>query len=454
MEERESKWNQWVKEARPTLALAAPIMAGMLGHMMIGLADTLMVGRVGVVPLAASALVNTLTHLPFVFFFGLLSSIGVLTSQARGAQHPREAGEVLRHGLVLALAAGLCTVASTLCLRPFLDRFGQPAEVVAAARTYLILFGVSLLPALVFYGGKHYCEALNHPWIPNFILLSGVALNIFLNWILIYGHWGAPALGLAGAGWATIIARTYTAIALLTFIGRAAIFREFRPECWTAPLDLVRFRRLLQLALPIGVQHFLEVSAFAFAALMMGWISTDAIAAHQIAITCAATTFMCGLGIGMAVCIRVGQAWGAGEYPRMRRIGFVGITLSGGLMSLFGLVFVGAGKTIAGWFIVSPAVVSLGAQLLLVAAVFQVADGVQIAAISGLRGQNDVRVPAFIAILAYWIVAVPIGYVLAFRAHYGAFGIWIGLAIGLGAAAACLTWRFHWRSANVAVQTR
>ncbi|MBM3832450.1 MAG: MATE family efflux transporter [Verrucomicrobia bacterium] len=440
------RWRRWTREVRPTLALAMPIMGGMIGHMLIGIADTIMVGRVGVVPLAASSFVNTITHLPFIFACGLLSAIAVLTAQAHGAKQPHEAGEVLRHGFTIAFIAGLCTLVVCFCLRPFLGWFGQPADVVAASHTYLILFGGSLMPAIVFHGCKQYCEALNRPWEPMLIMLGAVLMNVFLNWILIYGNWGAPALGLEGAGWATLIVRTSMALALIAHIARASVFRDFKPVRWIAPLKLDRFRQLFHLGIPVGVQHVLEVSAFAFAALMMGWISTDAIAAHQIAITCAATTFMFGLGIGMAVCIRVGHAWGAGHYQRMRRMGFVGIVLSASVMGFFGLVFVAAGTPIARCFIVSPAVITLGAQLLMVAAIFQVADGIQIVAMSGLRGQNDVRAPAMIAMLSYWIVAVPTGYLLAFRAQYGAVGIWIGLAIGLGAAATCLTWRFHERS--------
>ena len=178
----------------------------------------------------------------------------------------------------------------------------------------------------------------------------------------------------------------------------------------------------------------------------MGWLSADAIAAHQIAITCAATTFMFAFGIAMASSIRVGHAWGARQPVRARRIGFAGISLAAGVMAVFAIVFVAAGQPIARVFVHSPAVVTLTAQLLLVAALFQVADGIQVAALSSLRGMSDVRAPAIMAITSYWIVAVPLAYTLAFRAQQGAVGIWIGLATGLGAAAISLSWRFHLRT--------
>ena len=433
----------WRREMRPTLALALPIMAGMVSQMLMGLADTIMVGHVGVVPLAAASFVNAVAHLPLVFGLGLLSSIAVLTAQAYGARKPDDAGEILRHGLIMSAVMGLLAALSMFALHPFLHRLGQPPEVVAEAGTYLLLFGVSLFPALVAHGCKQFAEALKHPWAPTFVMLGGVLLNVFLNWILIYGHLGAPAMGLAGAGWATVIARLVMMLVLVAYVLRAPPLRAFQPARWRAAFSRERFQKLLKLGWPVAGQHLFEVSAFAFAAIMMGWISANAIAAHQIAITCAALSFMFVLGLGAAACIRVGHAYGARQFTRMRRIGFGSVGLAAGIMAMFGLMFMVAGRPIAGLFIASPAVVDLTAQLLVVAAIFQVADGVQVTSISALRGLGDVRVPALIAVLAYWVLAVPLGSWLAFRAHWGAVGIWTGLATGLGAAAIGLAWRFH-----------
>ncbi len=444
----------WVREARPTLALALPIMAGMVSQMLMGLADTLMVGRVGVVPLAAAAFVNAVAHLPLVFGLGLLSSISVLTAQAFGARRPGEAGETLRHGLILSVSVGLLAALSVFALHPFLNRLGQPPEVVAASGTYLLLFGASLLPGLVGHGCKQFSEALKRPWEPTFILLGGVLLNVLLNWVLIYGHWGMPAMGLEGAGWATVIARSAMALVILGFVLRAPALRKFQPVRWWVALSWEKFQRLVTLGWPVAGQHLFEVSAFAFAAIMMGWISADAIAAHQIAITCAALTFMFALGIGTAVCIRVGHAFGAAQYARIRRISFGGISLGAGVMGLFGVLLMVAGRPIAALFVTSPAVVDLTASLLIVAAVFQVADGIQVVSLSALRGLADVRVPALIAVLAYWVLAVPLGAALAFPGQRGAIGIWIGLAGGLGLAAGALSWRLHWQTGKAASLNR
>lgn len=432
----------WQMESRQTIRLALPIVAGMVGQMLMGITDAMMVGRVGVVPLAAATLVNALAQAPLVFGFGLLSSISVLTAQAFGAKRISEVGEVLRHGLILSAVLGIALALVLGSVLPVLGYLGQPDEVVAAAGTYLLIFGASLLPALVAQGGKQFSEAVKHPWAPTVIMLGAVLLNVLLNWILIYGHWGAPALGLEGAGWATLIARVMMAAAIWVYILRAEVLRAFQPLRWFASFRRHRFAALLQLGWPVGLQHLLEVGAFAFAAVMMGWISAEAIAAHQIAITCAATAFMFALGTGMAVCIRVGHAWGAAQFSRVRRIGFVGVSLGAGLMSLCGVLFMFFGSTIASWFVTSPSVINLAAQLLIVAAIFQIVDGIQVVSMSALRGLGDVRTPAMIAALAYWIIALPIGSALAFYAKMGAVGLWIGLATGLGSAACGLLGRF------------
>jgi MATE family multidrug resistance protein len=439
----------WTREIAPTLKLAFPIMAGMVSHMLMGLADTVMVGRVGVVPLAASSFVNILLHPPVTFGLGLLSAIAVLTSQAFGARTPAQAGEALRNGLLASIVFALLVALGSHLLLPHLHRFGQEPEVALESRAYLIICGWSVIPALIAHAGKQFSEALHHAWAPNFILLAGVALNIFLNWILIYGNLGAPALGLAGAGWATLLARIVVAVVMLIYLVRNTDIRNFLPVHWFAPLHFSHLKHLLKLGGPVGTQHLLEVSAFAFAALMMGWISAKALAAHQIAITCAATTFMFMVGLGMAVCIRVGHAFGARKFRRTRRIGFVGVILAALGMSLFGLMFMALRYPLANAFVDDSEVVRLAAQFFIVAALFQIADGVQVTAMSALRGLSDVKVPALVAILAYWIISIPLGYYLAFHLGNGPIAIWIALAMGLAIAAIILTWRFHYRTSRV-----
>jgi len=350
---------------------------------------------------------------------------------------------LLRHGLALSALVGLSAALVLAALRPFLRCFGQPPEVVAAAGSYLWLFAASLVPALLVHGCKQFFEAVRQPWTPACMLLGGVLLNGFLNWLWIYGHWGFPAMGLNGAGWATLVTRTIMAVAFAICLLRAPALRSYRPTRWRARLAWPLFRQLLAIGLPAGAQQLIEITAFSLAALMAGWLDTRSLAAHQIAMNCAALSFMFALGMGMAACIRVGRAHGAEQWRRRRRAGFAGMTMAAAVMGAFGLVFLAARGPLARVFVSDVAVAALAAQLLALAALFQVADGLQVSALCALRGLNDVRIPIVISGAAYWLIALPLGYGLAFPGHLGAVGIWTGLAVGLGVSAAALSWRFH-----------
>jgi len=427
----------------PTIRLGTPIMAGMVSHMLMGLVDTVMVGQLGVTPLAAASFVLLLLQPPVTFGLGLLSAVAVLSAQALGANRPAQAGEALRNGLLAAIGTGLAVGLAGHALVPFLGNFGQAPEVAAASREYLLIIGWSVLPALVAHACKQFCEARRKAWAPNALLLGSVALNAGLNWILIFGHWGAPPLGLEGAGWATLLARLIVAVAILVYVLAGPDFQEMLPARWLGRINVLEFKEMLRVGAPAGIQQLLEVGAFAFAALMMGWISAEALAAHQIAINCAATTFMFVLGLGMATSIRVGHAWGAGRPRRVRRIGFTGMALAAAIMAGFGLILFAARYPISQAFVASPPVIAIAAQLFIVAALFQIADGLQVTAIFALRGLSDTHVPAVIGALAYWLLAIPLAYALGFWTPLGPTGIWIGLALGLGVVAALMTWRFH-----------
>jgi len=436
-------WRSWLAEALQTVALAFPIVAGFVGQMLMGIADTVMIGQVGTIPLAAAAFGHNLLNVPMVAGYGLISAVGVMAAQAYGAQRHRAAGEALRHGLLLGLACGVVTGLAFWLGRAHLAWLRQPAEVLTEAQGYLLLVGWSMLPALVAHSLKQFSEALTRVWPPMYILLGGVLLNILLNWMWIFGHLGFPAMGLAGAGWATLVARIATALGMVLYVVRERDLRSWLPCSWWGRTQRVVLRELLRLGMPVAVQHLLEVGAFVAAALMMGWIGPTAMAGHQIAITCAATSFMVSLGIGMAVSIRVGHAWGGRAPERVRRVGFTGLGMTVGVMASFGLLFYFGGSELAQLFTREAEVVVVAGGMLMVAAFFQVFDGMQAVALCALRGMSDVRAPAIIAAVAYWLVALPLGYVLCFTLGHGPNGMWVGLAAGLGVAAAVLIWRFH-----------
>ena len=429
-------------ELRPTLLLALPITAGHVGQIVLGLTDSIMIGRVGAVPLAASTFANSVFSMVFIVAIGLLTSVSVRTAFEHGAGRHAAAGEVLRHGLVIAGVAGLLGAILLHGLSFRLGWFRQPPEVTAAAREYVMIIGWSLVPCLLFLALKNHLEALHRPWLPLRWVLLGVVLNIVLNWILIYGRLGAPALGLVGAGWATLVSRTFTLVGLAVEYRLTSSFAASRPARWIARLTARETRTLLALGLPPAVQLFFEAGLFNIAALMMGWLGVVPLAAHQVALSCAATTFMFPLGIAQALSVRIGSVRGAGQLARVRPIGFGGIGAGAAIMLAFAGVMVVARGPIAAVFIDDPAVVGLATRLLVLAGIFQVFDGTQVTAMGALRGLADVKAPTVITCIGYWVLALPAAWLLGFHSPLGPEGVWTGLVVGLVACAVMLLARF------------
>lgn len=440
----------YLTEIRRTLALAFPIVIGQLSQMLMGIADSVMIGRVGSVPLAASAFAHSLFTMAFIFGIGVLMSVSVLVARAHGARQPAVCADYLRHGMVLALVFGTGGAGLMFGFVPWLDGFGQPVEVVAAVEPYFQIIAVSLVPTLIFQVLRQFSEAVGHPWGPMGILLASVGLNVFLNWVLIYGNLGAPALGLEGAGWATLIARVVSVAGLWAWLRhRQAVRREWPGEPgnpgWWAPIDRPRVREMLAIGVPAAGQLMFEAGAFVAAALMMGWIGTVPLAAHQIALSCAACTFMIPLGLSIATSVRIGRTVGEGRHEALRPIGFGALATGVACAVLFTLVFVLAGPWIVRGFTHEIDVADLAARLLIVAAIFQIFDGGQVIGAGALRGLADVKVPTGITFLAYWVLALPTGYFLGVRGM-GPMGVWYGLALGLAVAAVLLAIRFYIKS--------
>jgi MATE family multidrug resistance protein len=440
-----------LREARATLALAVPIILGSVGQMLMGVIDSVMIGRVGTVPLAASALAGSVFSLFFIVGIGLLLPAAVLVSHAHGAGRAADCGEWLRHSLAVALAAGVVAATLMVLLAAQLHRLGQPPEVIAMARPFFVIIAVSIVPAFLFQALRQYAESLGRPWLPMALMLAGVGLNVLLNWVLIYGHLGAPALGLTGSGWATLIARGLGAVVLWIWLDVAARKRAIAagrtlaeagwPARWRAALDGARLREMAHLGVPAGGQLLFEVGAFSAAAVMMGWLGATALAAHQIALSCASMTFMFPLGIGMAASMRLSKALGEGRRGALRPIGFGALGLSGLIMGTFAVVFAVGGRAIAAQFVHDPTVVALAARLLAVAALFQLFDGGQVVGSGILRGLSDVKVPAMITFVAYWLIAIPGGYFYGVRG-VSPVSIWAALAVGLAFAAIFFAGRF------------
>ena len=431
-----------MKELRPTLALAFPIIVGQVSQMLIGLTDSAFIGRVGTVPLAAAAFTNGVFGIFYITGIGLLVGTGVFAARDHGAGDEAGCAAWLRHGRALAVAAGLSVFGLLAAVSTQLDRFGQPPEVVAIMRPFFLLIAASMIPALIFQAQRQFAESLGRPWVPMAIIIADVGLNAFFNWVFVFGHLGVPALGLTGSGCATLLARLASVAAIALWLRRSRHFAGVR----AAPRlgwERARFVQLLRLGGPAGGMLLFEAGAFSAAALMMGWLGTVALAAHQIALGCAALAFMTPLGLSIAVSLRISRARGEGRTAALRPIGFGAIAAGLVFMAGSALTFALAGRFITAGFTPAAEVAGLATQLLLVAAIFQLFDGGQVISVGALRGLTDVRVPAVITFVAYWIISLPLGYGLAFHTRLGPVGVWLGLATGLGCAAVLLGWRFH-----------
>lgn len=437
-----------LREGRGTLLLAFPLIFGQVSQMLVGLSDTLMIGRLGVVPLAASTFANTILYLPLMLGIGMTMAVSIRVSQARGAGDTQMAREALRNGLFIALIVGLLTVVVAVATIPFFGYFGQEPDVADAAGHYFLIVAVSMIPAIGCMAVRNHADAMNHPWPAFWIMLGGVALNVLLNWILIWGKLGAPEMGLEGAGIATLIARLATLAVLVNWCRGSRTMHDWVPRHWFKRPDGPSIRSLIKVGLPASLQLLTEVSAFVIATMLIGTIGKVALASHQVAITCATTVFMVPLGLSMAMTVRIGEAWGARHYDRLRPLVASGWLMGACFTVCSALTVLVFPTVIAGWFVTEPEARALAATLLVISAAFQFGDAMQIISMGALRGLDDVHFPAWLAVFAYWGVSIPIGWWLAFRLDWGAPGMWWGITIGLTLTALMLGTRL-WRRARV-----
>jgi MATE family, multidrug efflux pump len=271
-------------------------------------------------------------------------------------------------------------------------------------------------------------------------------INWFVNWILIFGKFGLPAMGLNGAGWATFFSRLFMGIGLMWFVMASSTYSEYDLSFHFKKIDPRIIKKILALGLPSAFQYVFEVGAFTFAAVMIGWLGTRQLAAHQIAINLASISFMCALGVSGAGAIRVGNAVGKRDVKEIRRAGFSAIVLGQAIMGTFGIIFIFFRNYLPAFYISDPSVISTASVLLIIASIFQIADGTQAVGIGILRGLTDVKGPTLITFIAYWVIGLPVAYILGFTFRMSVEGVWIGLLIGLTASATMLTFRFNRKS--------
>jgi MATE family multidrug resistance protein len=433
-------------ETSATLRLAIPLAAAALAQMGMGLTDTILLGSLGRDALAAGGLGASLFFTITAVMQGLMTGVSVLVAHARGAKKIERIAPIFRAGTVLALFATVPVMLVLWWLEPILLLIGEPAALARDVGAYERILLLGAPASMLLATQRTYLAAINRPQLVMAVAVGALALNGVLNYGLIHGAWGLPDMGYLGSA-------TASAIAIWIMLGITALIVRVRPALRTrlfnGPVDWKIVRELAQIGWPVAGTLGVELMLFAAGALMMGILGNAALAAHQVAINIAATTFMVAFAVGQAVNVRVGFHLGAGDPAAARRAGLVAFALGVGFMVLPAIAFFVIPQPIALLFNLDPAkpadaeAIALIVQLLAVAAVFQVFDGAQAIGAGALRGYKDTRIPMLLAAFSYWAVGFPVAWTLAFALKLGPLGVWWGLALGLMTATVLLGWRFR-----------
>ncbi|SDM39413.1 MATE family efflux transporter [Siphonobacter aquaeclarae] len=434
-------------EASRMLNLAWPIVLSQLGIMLMGVVDVIQVGHIATdakFALDAAGIANGVWNSIAVFGINAIGIIAPQISKAREEGQPDEIRKLFRAGIRVALLATLfCSLIIVLLSFKF-EWFGQKDKVQDMAVPYLLIFTSSTLPMFLFLAVRQLADGMGLTRVAMYITLGAVGLNILLNYLLIYGNWFFPELGLNGAALSTLISRIFMAIGIWIYVRRQP---ELVPYL-SKPLSVAGTtiadwtRKIIRLGTPAGCQGFFEIAVFALAAIMTGWLGEDQLAAHLIAINPASVTYMMTTGLASAGGIRVGAGIGQGNREAVLQSGRTALLLAVVFMTFTCLCFLLGNEFLVSLYIRDEEVASIAVILVMMAGVFQLFDGVQAVSLGLLRGMADVNLPTGITLVAYWIVGLPVGYLFAFVLGMDALGIWIGLTTGLAVAAVLLSWRF------------
>ena len=443
---------EYKESYKGTLLLAYPVVLGQLGHIMVGVADTAMVGQIGSIEQAAVALGSSIYTLVLVFGLGVSYGVTPLVAAADSANNHQENVSLLKHGILINTALGILLFLLLTILSPLLRNFNQDKTVVELAIPFLNVMMLGMIPLCIFSGFKQFAEGLSDTRTAMFIAVGGSLLNIVLNYIMIFGHWGFPAMGLMGACWASFIARVCMAFFMMFYIFYAKKFKRYTQNFNFKSISRKLINKILAIGIPCGMQWVFEVGAFAFAVIMIGWISPKAQAAHLVALSLATITYMMASGLSSAAAVRVGNQFGLNNKHGVRVAGFSSFMMVILFMSTAAICFIVFRNFLPTIFNNDPDVIAAASSLLIVAAFFQLSDGLQVVALGVLRGIRDVKIPTIITLISYWVIGLPVGYMLAFKLGMGMVGIWYGLFLGLTCAGVLLFLRFNYISKKIGLQ--
>jgi len=430
-------------ETGHTLKLALPIIFGELAQMSLHLLDTAMIGYTGYKQLAAASLVLNVINIPFVFGLGITISVAQMVSLAHGKHDKQQVSHFFYNGFWLCTLSAILITAGLLLGKNVLKHLGQDPDVVQLAMPFMNLMSLSIIPMVLFMTLKQFADGLQYTKTAMTLSIVALPLNAFLNWLLIYGNWGFPRLELIGAGYATLITRTFIFLLLGAVILKHKVFRKYvsvAKNQWHIHWDTIR--QLLKIGIPSSLQIGMEAGAFAGSGIIIGTIGAAPQAAHQIALSCASFAFMVSMGLSQAGSIRVSNAYGGSNWTRILMIGKSTTMLAIIYGTLSCTLFMLFRNQLPVLFNDEPMIVQTAAGLLLLAAIFQIPDAIQATSAGLLRGIKDVNTPTLYIFVAYWVLGLPLGYLMAFHFGMNEKGIWIGFISGLSFSAVMLTIRF------------
>ncbi len=426
-------------DIKKSLRIAGPVILGQLSYIALGVIDSMMVGRLGAEPLAAAALANSYLAIPLTFCFGLTAGVAPIAAKLFAQGKSNSLTAVFRNGNWTAMSIGVLMGILMAVGIPILSLLDQPEAVIVTAEPYIYLLALSILPQALFLNAKNFTEGLEWMRPALYVSLASVPINFLLNYLLIFGPWIFPSWGLVGAGVATVITR-FLMMGFLWLLMNYSRFNKYLAFDFKWDEKIVR--KILSLGIPAGFQYTFETGAFVAAAFLMGWLGTLPLAAHQIAINLASIPFMVCIGLSSAGAIRMGRAYGEGDRQRIRFTGANILYVTLGFMAVSAVLITLLRFELPRLYIDNQEVIQMAGEMLFIAALFQLSDGIQAVSVGLLRGLEDVRWPTFFVMLAYWVLGLPLGYLLAFPYGWGYIGIWMGLLIGLSFSALFLLIRF------------
>tara|TARA_R110000851_G_scaffold298770_1_gene454501 strand:+ start:213138 stop:214526 length:1389 start_codon:yes stop_codon:yes gene_type:complete len=447
--------SDYTKEFKYNTKLATPVILGMLGHQVVALVDNIMVGQLGSAELAAVSLGNSFMFIAMSLGVGFSTAITPLVAEADGEGNREKGKSSFKHGLFLCIVLGLALFAMVMFAKPLMYVMKQPPEVVDLAMPYLTLVAASLVPLIIFQGFKQFSDGMSMTRFPMYATIAANIANVVLNYIFIFGKFGAPELGVVGAAIGTLVSRVVMVGYLWYLLSRKEKSRYFVTNIKIFTLSKAMLKKLLNLGFPSAMQMFFEVAIFTSAVWLSGILGKNPQAANQIALNLASMTFMVAMGFSVAAMIRVGNQKGLKNFRELRRVAISIVLLTSILALVFAVFFILFNSELPKIFLDynsvadfadNVEVVTIAAQLLIIAAIFQFTDALQVVALGALRGMQDVKIPTVICFIAYWIIGFPISYYLSMHTSLESRGIWYGLLAGLSASGIMLFIRFNYLS--------